>query len=272
MAIALLSVFLMTISELRKRLLAQAAPPQTTPSKPTTDPAIFPYWDLPDQGSATIRFLPDGNPDNSFFWVERAMLRLPFNGVRGQIYSKPLVVYVPCMEMWNEACPILAEVRAWLKDPSLEEIGRKYWKRRSYLFHGFVRQCNLMEPEKPASPIRRFIVNPQLFNPIRAGLLNPNIDELPTDYIKGLDFKIVKTYLNGYANYNKSNWIYKELALNEMEKQALTSIGIENISRYLPKKPNDQEQKAIWEMFEASIDGEAYNYEKWGEFYKPQGL
>ena len=260
----------MTISELRKKLLAQATPFQTIPPRPTTDPAIFPHWSLPNQGSATIRFLPDGNPDNSFFWVERVMIRLPFNGVLGQSESKPLVVYVPCMEMWNETCPILAEVRSWLKDPQLEEMGRKYWKKRSYLFHGFVRQSHLTESEKPVNPIRRFIVSPQLFNPIRAGLLNPNIDELPTDYVNGLDFKIVKTHVNGFADYNKSDWIYRESALNEVEKQVLTSTVILNIDRHLPKKPNEQEQKVISEMFEASIDGETYNPEKWGELYKPR--
>ena len=262
----------MTISKLRNRLLAQLGSTQKTPSRPASHPPIFSHWDLPDQGTATVRFLPDGNPDNPFFWVERAMIRLPFNGVRGQNESKPSVVYVPCMEMWNETCPILAEVRAWLKEPQLEEMGRKYWKKRTYLFHGFVCQSDLIEPEKPANPIRRFVVSPQLFNPIRAGLLNPNIDELHTDYVKGLDFKIVKTHLNGFADYSKSDWIYRESALNEKEKQVLTSFEIHNIDRHLPKKPNEQEQRVIWEMFEASIDGETYNPEKWGEFYKPRGF
>ena len=261
----------MTISQLRKKLLAQASPFQTIPSQPTTDSAIFPHWNLPDQGSATIRFLPDGNANNSFFWVERAMLRLPFSGIHRQSQSKPLVVYVPCMEMWKEVCPILAEVRTWLNDPQLEEMGRKYWKRRSYLFHGFVRENPFAEPGAPANPIRRFVINPQLFNPIKAALLNPSLDELPTDYARGMDFKIVKNCITGYADYSKSGWIYRESVLNEIEKQALTSILIPNLSSYIPNKPNRQEQKTIREMFEASIDGVAYNMEKWGEFYKPQG-
>ena len=34
--------------------------------------------------------------------------------------------------------PVLAEVRTWFKDSILEDMGRKYWKKRSYIFQGFV--------------------------------------------------------------------------------------------------------------------------------------
>jgi hypothetical protein len=75
-----------------------------------------------------------------FSGSERAMIRLPFNGVKGEMDSKQVYVQVPCVEMWGDACPILAEVRTWFKDKSLEEMGRKYWKKRSYMFQGFVRE------------------------------------------------------------------------------------------------------------------------------------
>ncbi len=93
------------------------------------DNAIYPHWNIPENTTSRIRFLPDANPKNSFFWVERAMIRLPFAGIKGQADSKPTFVQVPCVEMWGEACPVLAEVRPWFKDPGLEEMGRKYWKK-----------------------------------------------------------------------------------------------------------------------------------------------
>ena len=38
--------------------------------------------------------------------------------------SKPVVVQVPQVEMWNETCPqALTEVRGWFKDSPLEEMG-----------------------------------------------------------------------------------------------------------------------------------------------------
>jgi len=45
-----------------------------------------------------------------------------------------------------------------------------------------------------------------------------------------------------------------------------------NLSDFLPKRPNEEELRIIKEMFEASVDGEAYDPERWGNYYKPYGL
>ena len=76
------------------------------------DNGIFPHWNIPEGTTSVVRFLPDGNESNTFFWVERAMIKLPFHGVKGQD-TKMVQVQVPCMEMWGETCPILTEVRPW---------------------------------------------------------------------------------------------------------------------------------------------------------------
>ncbi len=91
------------------------------------------------------------------------MIKLPFAGVKGETDSKPVQVQIPCMEMYGESCAILNEVRGWFKDPSLEEMGRRYWKKRSYLFQGFVTDDPLKEDNPPENPIRRFIIGPQYF-------------------------------------------------------------------------------------------------------------
>ena len=112
-----------TLAEIRAKLQAN----ENRGNKQSTggDNAIYAHWNIPEGTTSRVRFLPDGNTKNSFFWAERAMIRLPFAGVKGQADSKPVVVQVPCMEMYGAACPILAEVRPWFKDPSLE-IGRAH--------------------------------------------------------------------------------------------------------------------------------------------------
>jgi len=236
------------------------------------DNAIYPHWNIAEGSTARLRFLPDGNPKNSFFWAERAMIRLPFAGVKGQSDSKPVVVQVPCMEMYGEACPVLAEVRPWFKDPSLEEMGRKYWKKKSYVFQGFVRENALSDDKTPANPIRRFTISPQIFNIIKAALMDPEMEELPTDYQRGLDFQIVKTSKGGYADYSTSKWSRKESALTAEEQAAIDEHGLFNMSDFLPKKPSEADLKVIKEMFEASVDGQPYDADKWGAYYKPYGL
>ena len=53
---------------------------------------------------------------------------------------------------------------------------------------------------------------------------------------------------------------------------AIKLHGLFKLRDYLPKKPTDVELKVIKEMFEASVDGEAFNMEKWGQYYRPSGM
>ena len=236
------------------------------------DNAIYPHWDIPEGTTARIRFLPDGDPSNMFFWVERAMIKLPFAGVKGQMNSKPVVVQVPCVEMWNETCPILTEVRPWFKDKSLEDMGRKYWKKRSYVFQGFVRESPLSEDRLPENPIRRFIISPSIYPVITAVLKDTEVEEMPTDYDRGLDFSITKTTKGQYADYSTSKWARKESALTAVERAAIEAHGLHDLKAFLPKKPGDAELKIMKEMFEASVDGALYDESRWGQFFKPAGL
>ena len=115
----------MTLAEIRAKLQSQEN--RGSGNAQQGDNAIYAHWNIPENTTTRVRFLPDANDKNNFFWVESAMIRLPFAGVIGQTYIKPVVVQVPCVEMWTDAgaCPILAEVRTWFKDPKLEEMGRK---------------------------------------------------------------------------------------------------------------------------------------------------
>ncbi len=260
----------LTLAEIRAKLTATENRGNTQQSG--GDNAIYPHWNIEEGSTARVRFLPDGNTSNPYFWAERAMIRLPFAGVKGQADSKPVVVQVPCMEMYGESCPVLAEVRPWFKDPGLEEMGRKYWKKKSYIFQGFVRENALSDDKSPENPIRRFTISPQIFNIIKAALMDPEMEELPTDYERGLDFQIIKTSKGGYADYSTSKWSRKESALTGEEAGAVEQYGLFNLSDFLPKKPGEVELKVIKEMFEASVDGQPYDAERWGAYYKPYGV
>lgn len=260
-----------SLAEIRARLAASESK-QGGNQSTGGDNSIFPHWNMEEGQSCTVRFLPDGNSKNTFFWAERAMIRLPFNGIKGEMESKQVMVQVPCVEMWGEACPILAEVRGWFKDKSLEEMGRKYWKKRSYIFQGFVRENPLKDDKIPENPIRRFIIGPQIFTTIKGALMDPELEELPTDLLRGLDFRISKGSKGGFADYNGSKWARKETALDEAEQAAIEKYGLFDLSTFLPKKPTDVELKVIKEMFEASVDGQSYDTERWGQYFRPAGV
>ena len=236
------------------------------------DNAIYPFWNIKEGESCTLRFLPDGDADNTFFWKERLMIKLPFSGVKGDTSSRPVQVQVPCMEMYGDSCGILQEVRGWFKDPSLEDMGRKYWKKRSYVFQGFVNDNPLTEDSTPENPIRRFIIGPQIFQIIKQALMDPDMEELPTDYTAGVDFRLNKTSKGGYADYGTSTWARRERPLNDAEMNAVNTHGLFNFSDFLPKKPDETAIKVMQEMFEASVDGEAYDADRWSNYFRPSGM
>jgi hypothetical protein len=174
--------------------------------------------------------------------------------------------------MYGDQCPILAEVRGWFKDSSLEEMGRKYWKKKSYLFQGFVRENPISDDKAPENPIRRFIISPQIFALVKGALLDPELENLPTDYAGGLDFTVSKTQKGGFADYSTSKWARKESALNSDEQAAIDKFGLFNLADFLPKKPTAAELDIMKEMFEASVDGQPYDTERWGAYFRPRGV
>ena len=260
-----------SLAEIRAKLKEQESRSGGSQGPSGPNP-IYPFWNMQEGQTATLRFLPDGDQDNTFFWKERLMIKLPFAGVKGETDSRPVQVQVPCMEMYNESCSILSEVRGWFKDPSLEDMGRKYWKKRSYIFQGFVTENPLANDEAPENPIRRFIIGPQIFQIIKQALMDPDMEELPTDYTAGVDFRLNKTSKGGYADYSTSNWARRERPLDDAEMQAVNTHGLFNLSDFLPKKPTDVELKVMQEMFEASVDGEAYDADRWSNYFRPAGM
>ena len=259
-----------TLAEIRAKLKTQEVNRSTSSSG--GDNAIYPHWNIQEGQEAVLRFLPDKDTANTFFWTERNMIKLPFAGIKGQTDSRPVQVQVPCMEMYGKTCPVLTEVRPWFKDKSMEDMGRKYWKKKSYIFQGFVTTNPLNEDTPPENPIRRFIIGPQIFNIIRSALLDPEMEELPTDSVKGVDFRITKTSKGGYADYSTSKWSRRERALDEAERAAIETHGLHNLGDFRPKEPTEAEVKIIAELFAKSVEGEAYDLEQYGQYFRPAGM
>jgi hypothetical protein len=259
----------MSLEQMRQLLTAKNPELAALAIKHRADTSIYPHWEMAPNATARLRFLPDGNTDNPFFWVERDVIKLYFQGMKGKPEVGHVQVQVPCMEMYEEECPILQVVRTWMKDPTLEDMARRYWKKRSYFFQGFVRDSPFRESDAPINPIRQFIIGPQIHNLIRNMLMHIDLLESPCDYERGMDFTIKKTDKNGYTNYDQSYWAFKESALSSTEREVVDVYGLKDLSTRLPPKPNEDAVRAIREMFEASIDGEMYDSDRWSNFYSP---
>lgn len=260
-----------TLDEIRKKLQALESR-KGGGKRSSNEPSLtFPFWNTPVGESSILRFLPDKDPSNTFFWKERQIMNFEFPGIKGHEEGKRVVVKVPCVEMWGDPCPVHKEIRPWWNDESLKASASKYWKKRSYLFQGFVVEDATGE-KQPENPIRRFIIGPQIFNIIKAAIMDPELTNSPVDYINGLNFTITRTMKGEYSDYSTSKWSRRETALNEEQLSAIEKYDLFNLNDWMPAKPDAAALNAIQEMFEASVNGELYDPERWGTFYRPYGF
>jgi hypothetical protein len=267
------------LEEMRQRLMEMENRRAGTPSKgksSNSDNSVFPFWNMKDNEESKVRFLPDGDSSNVFFWVEKQVINIPFSGIIGDSTASEVVVTVPCIEMYGTEyqCPIHQEIRPWYKqgDKSLEELASVYWKKRTFITQGFVRDTKLPEADKPENPIRTFLFKPQVYNLIKAIIMDPDNAHSPTDYEQGFDFYLSKTKNGKWADYSTSRWARSSTPLSQFERDAIDKYGLNDLTKFLPKKPSAEDLKVQLEMFEASLDGGKYDPEKWGQYYKPKGF
>lgn len=259
-----------TLDQIRAKLAAMENRKPTGGFSGTS--ITYPFWKVNEGETATVRFLPDADDTNVFFWRERQVINLPFPGVKGGDESRPTSVRVPCVEMWGDSCPILAQVRPWWNDKSLEDMARQYWKKRSYMFQALVTEDPLNEKYENENPIRRLIIGPQIFNIVKDALMDPELESNPVDFVNGLDFRITVSKKGQYRDYSTSKWARRETAISEEHISAIEKHGLFNLNDWLPPKPTQDHLAAMVEMFEASVNGDLYDPEKWSNFYRPYGL
>jgi hypothetical protein len=268
----------LSLQEIRAKLLEQTKKDQGT-KKAGGDNASYPFWNNPDGSTAKIRFLPDGDASNDVWWVEKLNIKLPFPSIKGQQPTgKPITVDVPCMDMWTPfSCPINQEIKPWWKGgKELEDMAKKYWRKKSYLFQGFV--VTNPNPEDsanlPENPIRRFVINQSVYDRIKVVFaVDSDVENDPIDYVNGLEFNLVKGKKGEWADYGSSSWARKERALSDAELRAIDTFGLFNLSNFLPKKPDDAHAKAILDLFHDSVDERPFDPEKYAHVsYKPYGV
>jgi hypothetical protein len=237
------------------------------------DNAAYAIHNIPEGTTATIRCVPDGDDNNPYFWKERLVCKLSFEGVNGGEYptSNQVMVTVPCVDMFGDICPIIAETKPWWRDDAKKELARKYYKKRSYITSGFVVSSPFEETTLPENPIRRFIFGSSLLEKIKAGLADPDMEHFPTDYLNGCDFRIRKTRKQDYNNYDTSEWARRSRSLTEAEHIAIEQYGLFDLKTFLGTRPDADGIAMIKEMFHASLRGEPFDYASFGAHYRPYG-
>jgi len=262
------------------------------------DNTVVPFWDLPVGGSLAARFLPDGDEANLFPWVENQTIELTFDGVVGgeRPTSNSVTIKVPCVDMFrsqtnlvfadlefNTPCPIQAHTRGWWvkqgePETANSRLARKYWKKRRWIMQGFANQPVdkdgnpfLFKEEAPENPIRRYILGKKIFDKVKKSLTSFEFEDMITDFVGGTDFNIVKSKLGDNNNYDQSEFSRRSRSLSADELGAIEQYGPFTLKEFLPKCPDKDTVDMIYAMFLDSLDSKPFDFDSFGEKFRPYG-
>lgn len=273
-----------------ERMRALLKQQETTQQKTSGGSDVFPHWDGEIGDNMSFRLLPDGDSGNPFFWRSKCTRKIPFESVKGlDTGQRKIFVVIPAMttgtkqftpnflgaEEYNigkDRDPIQDLISDWWNQgEEMQAQYRKYKRTWQHFYQGFVRSAGSIVEENIQSPVRRFTFNDQIHKAVPALLMQDDIRNLPTDFENGRDFKLTIAQQGKFKDYVTS-WGFNEGPLSDSEIEALENHELHELKIFLPKAPSDEQLEAIVEMFEASVAGMPYEPERWGRFYKPQGI
>lgn len=260
------------------------------PSDKKFDTNILSFKNFKIEETYDLRFMPDGASTNLECFRERSSRRLEFNSikVRGVVkeLDKPIFVDIPAFNH-NKVEPVkthFADIPEYVfrsvEDPVYQitkdwyETDRaaydKIKRRTTYLYQGFVRH-----PEYEPTLVR--IPLSSTLHEVVNTYASPDseFEVSPLDFEKGRTFRlrVSKPTTNmAKASYSKSGWAMQASPLTEAEKKYLEEHDLYDLKTFISKKPDEEHLVAIKAIFEAYMNGQPFDYDAYGDKYRPFGV
>lgn len=278
----------LSIAELRAKI--------SSSQKSTTNydsSSIFSFSKLEIGDQIRIRFVDDGEP-NDFFWRTRATRTLRFDSLKlanGTIMDNKVFVSVPAFNIkkgdvnlanlpedylyYSNDDVINTKIKPfWDGTEEGQKLYNRFGRSERYVFQGFVRA------EGYETKLYRFVINKDLFNVIYSFISDDEILHTPSDPIHGRDFilKVTKKIanINGkpqeVKDYSTSKWSSNETPLTDAEQAWLSSNQPYVLKNFIPSRPTIEQEQAMLELFEASLNSEPYDVARWGRIFKPDNI
>ncbi len=203
---------------------------------------FYPFWKMADGSTATVRFLPDLDPDNALgFLVENLQHELVINGNKKK---------VPCLKMHNESCPICDLSRKYY-DEKNEDMGKRYYRKKSYIGQVIVVESPIDHDQSKLVKLIDF--GPAIFKQIQAAFGRGDLDEAPYEFKGGYNFRIEKTKNGQYASYTTSSFAPKQ---TDLDDKVIESLELFNLADYRGEKLDVATVEAL---LVADQTGQAYD-------------
>lgn len=196
----------------------------------------YPFWEIPLDQRAVIRFLPDGNKENIIFYVEKLehILEIKENG---EVKKER----IPCLQMYGEKCPICKLSQDFYKAGD-KESGKYYYRVKYAMARALIVEDPLPPDEETGKNYKGKVCTLQLSYQLHQKikeqlleLLTEDEDTDVTDFKNGYDFIIKKVKQGEYENYTiGSGFARKPRALTEEELQTIELVDLTSL---LPENP-----------------------------------
>jgi len=163
---------------------------------------------------------------------------------------------------------------------ALEKVALKFWIRYSYLFQGFVIKGGTSQQNPNELIPMKFPKS--LFSLIQSSVTDPSsgFDALPTgeysmddirnmangvvpegmdedefvSLFNGHNYIVRKTTKQNFNNYETGQWSLSQTALTDEQITYMAEHGLIDLTKYLPKRPTDEQYTVMAEMAQVSID------------------
>lgn len=213
----------------------------------------YPFWNIKNDESCKVRFLPDANDSNPFgFLVQKVMHNLVINGEKKS---------VPCLSMYEEDCPICKVSQEYYKVEGKDSVnGKKFWKKKQYLAQALV-----IEDPLPADPttgvnhvgeLRYLALGFQIYKIIEDSFKSADkLDAIPYAFEDGYDFIIKKTKQGDYSTYTTGTDFARKQRTLSPDELVVVGEKLADLSGLLPKHPGREKVEA---MLAAALNGGVY--------------
>ena len=216
---------------------------------------VYPFWNIAEGATATVRILPDLNEDNeNYFFIDKLEHKLAINGQDRKI---------PCIKMYGEKCPICEHSSKYYKAEGKDSVqGKYYYFKRTSLMKALI----IKDPidysgggESAEGQVKTVQFTYQLMKVINAAIANEEeekaLEELPWGIEAGYNFLIQKSKQGQYDNYGTSAFSNRVSAIADKYLEAVEAGRID-LSTLLPENPGLEKVQALLEAHLGNGDGE----------------
>jgi len=219
---------------------------------------FYPFWKMELDQTALVRFLPDQDDNNPMgFVVENLSHKLNVNGKDRT---------VPCLKMYGESCPCCELSRKYY-DEKDEKMGLKFWRRQEFIGQLLVLNSPFEYPHTDEdNPVRMVMLGPKIFKLIQAAFASGDLEENPTDFTNGYDFRFTKSKQGQWADYTLSKFVPKQ---SPVPANLLDRMELNNLADYRTRKVDRATMEA---MIQADLMGQSYDDKNGGDASTPASV